>query len=354
MSIKLRLKTISPVNIGNGEILSQFCDYVYDSGFIYYLDYDQIALELSKMPDGDKLIDEFVANVRNQSGGSVRNRFRIKSFLENSGLDYKNFASKKIAVDDEIKEQIQLQIKTGSKPYIPGSSLKGAIRTAIVNYFFTGELEGEIRASKDIKEYIGQDILGKYDEDVLKFLQVSDTMPFEEEDLGIVKFYRFNFKNNSFEIPVVKEVITPGSESSFRICLKAKKNQVDRRFEFLEEGKEDLLFEIINAYTRKNVESELKELKKSRGSELQDVKEFYEGLLDEMSAGSANEAYLRIGSGKTFYDNTVAHKLSKDFLYRIIRSNFKKANPNFFPKTRTVVQYCGENMVPGWIKIEKA
>lgn len=351
MVLKVKLTTLTPVNIGNGEALSQFCDYVYDGGFVYYLDYDLISQELSKMPNGDELIDEFVSLVRNQAGGSVRNRFKIKGFLENVGLDFKSFAIKKIAVDDEIKEQIQLQVKSGGKPYIPGSSLKGAIRTAIVSYFFTKESEKNIQNTKG---YIGQDILGSYNEDILKFLQVSDTMPFREEDLGIVKFYRFNLKSGSLDIPVVKEVISPGSESTFTIGLKAKKGLADSRFEFLEEGKETLLFGIINTYAGKNIEHELKVLKGNSNVELQALEEFYENLLETVStADSTKEAYLRVGSGKTFYDNTVAHKMSQEFLKEIINRNFKKADPNFFPRTRTLALYKGEKTAPGWVKLEK-
>jgi len=352
MNLKVKLSTLTPVNIGNGETLSQFCDYIYDNGFVYYLDFDLIAQELSKLPAGDRLIDEFVAIVRNQAGKSVKNRFRIKSFLGKIGLDFKRLASKEIPADDEIKEQIQLQVKTGGRPYIPGSSLKGAIRTAIVNYFFTEESERNIQSTK---RYIGQDILGEYDKDILKFLQVSDTMPFEEEDLRIVKFYRFTFKSESMDIPVVKEVIPPGRESTFTIGFKVRKaHQVDSRFEFLEGEKASLLFEIINVYTRKNVENELKELKRSSGSELQAVKEFYASLLDAIdTADVTKEAYFRIGSGKTFYDNTIAHKLSEPFLKQIIKSNYKKVDLKFFPKTRSLALYDGKNMAPGWVKLEK-
>jgi len=352
MSLKVKLKTLTPVNVGTGETLSQFCDYVYDDGFIYYLDHDLIALELSKRPDGDRLMDEFVATVRNQAGANVQNRFRIKGFLENAGLDFKNFASKRIAVDDEIKEQIQLHIKTGGRPYIPGSSLKGAIRTAIISCFFTKGLEKNI---KDTKEYIGQDILGRYDEDILKFLQVSDTVPFGEEELDIVKFFRYNLKTNKLDIPVVKEVIPPGKECTFIMGLKAKKGQVDSRFEFLEEGKESRLFEIINTFARNSLETELKELKRSSSGKLKDVEEFYISLLDEVrTADNTREAYMRIGSGKTFYDNTIAHRLSKGFLDKIINRNYKKADPNFFPKTRTIVLYKGQITAPGWVKLERA
>jgi len=350
MNLKVKLETLSPVNIGNGEILSQFCDYVYDKGVVYYLDHDLIIEELSKRPDSEKLINEFVAVVRTQAGGSIQNRLRLKGFFENTGLDFKHLASRKIPVDGEINEQIQLHVKTGGRPYIPGSSLKGAIRTAIISHFFTEDMENKI----NIKGYIGQNLFGKYDEDILKFLQVSDTMPFSEEDLGIAKFFRFNLKTDAMAIPVIKEIVPAGKTTTITIGFKAKEGQVDSRFKFLQEGNEDHLFAIINAYTCKNLENELAAIQRSHSGELQDVKHFYADLIDAVSAAdNTKEAYLRIGSGKTYYDNTVAQSLSKPFLQKILAQNFKKADPNFFPKTRTLVLHKGQKQVPGWVRLEK-
>lgn len=347
--MKLELEVLTAVNIGSGDVLSQFSDYVYDNGFVYYLDHDRLLQELATKPNCDEMIDQFVMIVQNQAKGNTQDRFKLKSFLEGNGLDYKKYALRKIPVSEEIKEQIQLHIKSGNQPYIPGSSLKGAIRTALISHFFSAE-----KNLKDGKGYIGEDIFGKYGDDVLKHLLVSDTMPFPEDELRIAIFYKINLKTKKTDIPVIKEVIKRGSVSSFSIKTNAKNGEIREKFPFLVEGNEETLLGIINNYTQKNIEIELNHLQHNHGEETKDLEEFYSCLLQAVTqADPANEAYFRIGSGKTYYDNTIAQKFSDDFLHQVIKHNYKKAAPNFFPKTRMVIIDGSSKIVPGWVKITK-
>ncbi|HHV71624.1 MAG TPA: type III-A CRISPR-associated RAMP protein Csm5 [Clostridia bacterium] len=350
MTMKLKLETLTAVNVGNGEIASQFSDYVYDGGFVYYLNHDLLLRELGEKPKSEEIIEEFVKVVQSQAKGSSGNRMRLKDFLEKNGLDYRKYALRKIPARERITEQIQLHIKSGSQPYIPGSSLKGAIRTALISFFLDSSEEG----LKNKRKYIGQDLFGEFGEDVLKCLLVSDTLPFEEEDLEVVVFKRLNLKSKKSDIPVVKEVIRRGSVTTFTIKTKAKENQVKEEFAFLQAGKEDSLFEIINKYSRKNIEIELELLSRFRGEETKEIEDFYTTLLQRVeNADHAKEAYLRIGSGKTFFDNTIGQKLSKQFIADLVRKNFRKADPNFFPKTWSVIRENLSTEVPGWVRIAK-
>ncbi|MBO8126744.1 MAG: type III-A CRISPR-associated RAMP protein Csm5, partial [Firmicutes bacterium] len=276
--------------------------------------------------------------------------YKLKGFLEEVGLDFKKHSLKKIPVAGEVREQIQLHIKSGNQPYIPGSSLKGAIRTALVSFFF--ESEGDKLIKK--KGYIGEDIFGRYGNDILKYMLVSDTMPFQGDVLRIARFYKLNLESKKSTIPVIKEVIAQGSVSTFTIKTIAKKGEVEDKFSFLYEGNEESLLGIINTYSQKNIEIELEQLQKHRGNQLKDIEEFYINLLDTViKADHSKEAYLRIGSGKTFYDNTIAQKLSKHLLCQVIRRNYNKVDVNSFPITWTIIieGFCIE--VPGWIRISK-
>ena len=348
MTMKLEIKTLTPVNIGSGDVLSQFSDYIYDSGFIYYIDHDMLLKELAKKPNCEEMIDRFVMIVQNQAKGNTQDRFKLKNFLEENRLEYRKFVLRKISITDEIKEQIQLHIKSGNQPYIPGSTLKGAIRTALVSHFFSSE-----RGLKGKKNYIGEDIFGKYGEDIFKHLIISDTLPFSEEDLRIAKFYKLNLKNQNTGIPVIKEVISQGSVSTFNVKTTAKEGEIQGKFAFLLKGNEETLLAIINNYTQKNIRIELNQLQTIGGEGIKDLKEFYVQLLQKVTkADNTKEAYLRIGSGKTYYDNTIAQKFSKKFLREVIKHNFK-TDASFFPKTRTVI-YDGLSItVPGWVKITK-
>lgn len=347
--MKLKIEILTAVNIGSGDVFSQFSDYVYDDGFVYYLDHDRLLHELATKPNCDEMIDQFVMIVQNQAKGNTQDRFKLKSFLEGNGLDYKKYTLRKIPVTEEIKEQIQLHIKSGNRPYIPGSSLKGAIRTALISLFFSSE-----ESLKGGKGYIGEDIFGRYGEDVLKYLLVSDTMPFSEDDLGIARFYKINLETHKTDIPVNKEVIKQGSVSTFSIKTKAKKGEISEQFTFLLEDNEEALLGIINNYSQKNIEIELSKLQTYSGEETKELKEFYNSLLQAVTQSDpTKEAYLRLGSGKTYYDNTIAQKFSDGFLQQVIKSNFKKAKRNIFPKTRTVIIDGSFKVVPGWVKLTK-
>ena len=241
-----KIQTLTPVNIGSGEVLSQFSDYVYEDGFVYYLDHDLMLKELLDKSNSEETIDKFVLIVKKQAKGNQKDRFKLKAFLDDAGLDYKKHALKKIAVSDEIKEQIQLHIKSSGLLYIPGSSLKGAIRTALISSLFTD--------SEDVykkKKYIGEDIFGRFGDDELKYLLISDTMPFSPKSLGIAKFYKFNLKKSETDIPVIKEVIYPRSSSTFTIKTKAKKGEVKEKHTFLQAKKKDYCWGLLMNTPRK-------------------------------------------------------------------------------------------------------
>lgn len=365
--MNFRLEVLTPVNIGSGEALSQFSDYIYDKGNVYFIDHDALVRELSQRPNGQRIIDEFVKVVQSQAKGNARDRLKLKGFLEKAGLDYKKYAFKKLPASEEIREQIQLHVKSAGQPYIPGSSLKGAIRTALLAHLISpGEdrkimeyIATEKQKSKGFR-YIGQNFFGKFGDDVFKYIHVSDTLPFEQENLRVVKFYKYHLKNQKVDIPIVKEVIAKGSVSTFNIKMSAEdlkmvnQKNLNPKLSFFFEGNEGALLETINEYTRKNIEMELEQLRGFKSEITQEIEQFYQSLLDSLAEADKNkEAYLRIGSGKTYYDNTIAQKLSLDTVKQIVTRNFKKANRNIFPITRTIVIDGARKEVPGWVKISK-
>lgn len=359
--MNFKIEILTPVNIGSGELLSPYSDYIYEKGYVYYIDYDFLLEELSQKADSLGLMDEFVAIVRSQASSNIRSKFKLKSFLEKVGLDYKKYFYKKLPTSEEVREQVQLHVKSAGQPYIPGSSLKGAIRTALLAHLSFSEGEKELikyieNEKKKVRDfaYTGQDLFGKYDKDKLKYLQVSDSLPFKQEDLKIVKFYKYHLKDKSLTLPMVKEVLVKGA-STFRLKIsepKEKLNKLPRELSvLLQERNESALLEIINKYTRKNVEEELKRLEKFKSEKTAEIEKFYHSLLGTIKDAKNREAYLRIGSGKTYYDNTIAQKLSPGTVKGIIKQNFKKANPNAFPITRTVSLDGDRKNVPGWVKI---
>lgn len=341
------IEVLTPVHVGNGQVLSQFTDYVYDDGVIYYLNHDLLAQELMARPNGDRLMDEYVRVVQSQARGNQRGRIRLNDFLVQTGLDYKRLSYRSIAVTDKIKEQIQLQVKSGSSPIIPGSSIKGAIRTAIIL-----AMKRHFDSLPQQRPYIGQDLFGAYGNDVLKYLHVSDSQPFSEQELGVARFYKLNLRTGNVDLPMNKEVITRGSVSRFSIKTMATSGV--KQHPYLQIGQEGRILQFLNQSAEESIRYELQQLKRNPRQETEELIDFYSALLERVQkADSQQEAYLRLGAGKTFVDMTIARRLSEQHLRQVIVSNFKGAHPQNFPRTRTIIMDGMRKWAPGWIRIEK-
>ncbi|WP_314951729.1 type III-A CRISPR-associated RAMP protein Csm5 [Tannerella forsythia] len=149
---RLKIETLTPVAIRNGEILSPLTDYHIEGNRLYLLDTDKLMADI----DQNNWLDDFESKVLeysgNHSGGTEtnakkKNRF-IADFLKEKGASIKSYLKEENARNCQLKseaEWVQLYstIKTENKAYIPGSSIKGAIRTAIMYQWLTDTEEGK-------------------------------------------------------------------------------------------------------------------------------------------------------------------------------------------------------------------
>jgi len=159
--MQLTLQTITPVHVGNGEELYDL-DYAVHGGYYYRISQKTILDFLAEIPEGaeqyarwiDRNADE-ISTLKermryekdrrrkgdyNQQLNRLRSGYNLISFAksinkQNEFLNYLKAAANvyKIPFDDKLRGQVRGAIKTATgKPYIPGSSLKGAIRTALL------------------------------------------------------------------------------------------------------------------------------------------------------------------------------------------------------------------------------
>ncbi len=195
----LKLSTLAPIHIGTGQDL-QPTEYVIDKGFLYRFDpltfvsllplNERKALEaLASQPpklQGKRAIDEagkfytqvqrFIYNHRDTAKlASIAVRPVAGSlesyYLSKLGLGVKDNERSALHIAETLKSPYDHQ------PLVPGSSLKGALRTALTNALLRherspGRTQGKARA-------VEQSLLGfkQMNEDPLKALKVSDLMP---------------------------------------------------------------------------------------------------------------------------------------------------------------------------------
>lgn len=132
---RVKYQILTPVHIGMGEDLSPF-DYVITGNVFHRIITDEIISSLDQ-----KKIAEFYSFIEQGDITKLRSLI-VENFDEERFSKYKvkvteNVAEKYRKNLDNINNQLLISpfIRTSDdfKPYIPGSSIKGAIRTAIID-----------------------------------------------------------------------------------------------------------------------------------------------------------------------------------------------------------------------------
>ncbi|GEM_PF-6140811 len=397
------LETLTPVRVGAGDEhqLSPLMEYVYDAdaGQVHMIDTDRLHTLL--MEDMD-IFEEFVESVRRRTRTSEREDGRhLRRFVEQRlGVPLEEVVRFTVPATGSISGLIQSTIKNGLHPYIPGSSVKGAIRTATLyklldrekphpawqkfvdmisrgkppraNYYKT--LEGEVfdmmtttRQGKRIPSI---------EKDPFRFVSISDTRPLNPSSLmiGAVGRYKLAHPDGSFlafpqhllDIPC--ELIPKGVKTTFTIGLTEAPETV---IPFLQKPDIHQLFNVLNDFSYAILARELDALDAvfdrhddrydEPPQDLLKVKEFYESLHQRIDGAPKTEAYIRLGSGKTYFDQTIgliAENQGKGFLLRLIkelkltRKARELEDPLGFPRTRSFL--CDKNqhiIAPlGWIR----
>lgn len=138
---------------------------------------------------------------------------------------------------DDILTQIS---DAFGRPYLPGSSIKGAIRTAVLAPLAIAELEKE--GIKHDEEGMEKQLFRKDKKDLttdyFKFLRISDAY-FSQDNLGLVQMRALNEPNPNKQKRNALEVITPGVKSEFHLSVDWDKltlfceNDVPRHLDFM-------------------------------------------------------------------------------------------------------------------------
>ena len=248
---KMSLTTLSPVFIGSGEELNKSM-YVYNNKEIMIIDERKLIKELLSRKG---LYESFLNEC---SSGDLN----LTNFLERHLNGYKNMDIYKYKINSysDIKtggklNNINSFIKSSNgKPYIPGSSIKGAIRTTIIaneiyhnkekyiNFFenknyprnFNNKFsKNPIYNLKKLENNALKNIFYKYNNIfnknykvevspniLFKFLYVSDSDEVNLDDLFIGKQHDFSTKANKLnELPIFMEFIKPKTEFNFTISI---------------------------------------------------------------------------------------------------------------------------------------
>ena len=364
---QIRVKTLTPVHIGSGNQLQYNSDFIEEKDvhtkerFIQVIDIRKI-LELI----GEAQIEEWLLSIeKKESTKKFMKRIMPDSELFSYSKRRMKCFAEEIGVDDTLKECLHNGL---GLPYVPGSSLKGAIRTAVFTSLVkeVNEKEkkilfrGEMTASVLEKELFGS----IPNTDIFRFIHVGDVYFDKNTEMVLRSVMYLNIsKNLSLQsksgTSQLIEAIAPNNEAICQLDIKKdyynwvreKYPELNSPFKVNDINK---LFGLINAHTRKLVQDEvniwvkLNETYSGAGSYIDNMK----AILDEINnCQDGKECVLRVwnASGWRFTTGAWGETLTnfKDVI-AASRPNNSYYEEYDFPKSRKASEKGG---LLGFIKL---
>lgn len=350
--MKVKIITKSPVHIGSGESYSA-SEFIQSKAksqgkvieTIKRIDISEYFMSLDK-----KEQENFLKKLSSK-------RFKLSSIKDNL-KDYGLYTSRNKCQEFNPDKDIVEMIKTLNQIYIPGSSIKGAIKTALLYNSLNDEDISMLKHPRNINKIVKHKFSSSYvsnspQGDIMRFLQVSDSStrkfpsiyevyPIMASSKNGKTFYqeRLN-KTNYIETIELDEKLSFELNNNFS-------NDVHRELRF----KENQIKLIDVNYIKESVFAFSKalinhELDFSIDYGIDSLIDYYTDL---EKINSPEKPLLKIGSGSGFLATTVALKVKNKKFYENIRKSLRTKTYNYeFPKSRKITRI--EGMPLGWVQL---
>ncbi len=343
---KISIETLTCVHIGSGNILQYGNDFVLgeqdDESCLVVVDPRKVLSLI-----GEANIGRWVTGIEKHEPTDAIVRQFVPRAVPN---DY----AKRVVLDcvgnikpgDTLKE---LMHNGAGKAYIPGSSIKGAIRTAVLASVVGPQYEhliggGGRRPSASAIE--GRLFGSSPNTDVFRFLQVGDAC-FGRNYEVVIRMVNLNERETqSFwdvSKPQLVEALCPGDESVFELRIK---QPADRDIVIPDVMRNvDVLFRTINAHTLKLLEEEIAYWQERVEFDESGMVDIYIGKIEEIRESAArceagHECVMRIGHGSGWRFMTGAWTEPFGNFRDVVVPASRPKNYNYeqydFPKTRRV------------------
>ena len=374
---KMKLEVLTPLHIGGADYKSKLDkkEYVFDKdkGTLALIDTEKFVGFLVKK----NLFDKYISYIENSVNAKVmiQNRnINLLNFLKANNIDkdikeYRKKAPIKVDMNIENMNDIKLMLRNiEGKPYIPGTSIKGALVSfLLVNYIINHRDEfskakreilseckkaNDDRSIKNLKNKI-REIVNEIEKSIIydnnKELEKSKRFGISISDSYNYYDTRTNFyqdidekRNTKTEnekskpMPVVREYIMSNSKFNFDITLD---------IDLLEKNKLEI----------KNIDDLIETLENATTYLINNV------LEDKNSSQTEN---LILGANTGFLQKTIVYALFEDkkerleVIKKLLHKGSKNAignhlNDKFSPRVLNRVKINGNNKLAGLVRIEK-
>ncbi len=355
-SYRLTITTLAPLHIGSGERpLQKGIDFVSYGRLIYMFDTARV-IDYVVGDDADLL-------------ARVTQTVNLASFLKEQDFrNEPNLALYRLIGASNVSE-VRPQIKdVFERPYLPGSSLKGAIRTALVETALLARgTPLDPRHLGDRDKYAAQelerDVAGRGERpsqapnyDLFRTLRITDSAPVERASLDLSNV-RVWPAGPSRGIPIDVETVAPGT--TFTTTLAIDDYLFSEHAARLRFGPRRALIEGLASACREHASARIAAERAffERRTEAAAVAAFYADLERRLAASGDSGFLLQIGWGAGWRSKTVARVLERSgalaSVVRRYRLDRGRGRGGIFPATRHLVFEQNRPVSPlGWVWVE--
>lgn len=319
-TVKVKVTILTPTHIGNGQEIGK-AGYFVAENKVHIIDMERfIADNYFSQPQNLELLLS-----------TIRNGKTLPENLRKLARNYLRYSLPVISSDRNITQNIKEFIKTAGKVYIPGSSLKGAILTAVSNILVGSQKVDWPVQDDELRDSIGKNFGGA--DRFFRWLEVSDSNPLEpEKSLAVVKAKLMRTRKDKFsELPLPYEVLKPGIQLTFGLSAHGKFPEQEKPE--IKREEEEYLRSIINY-----------------------LKEYSKQLANAMKLKTEqNVIYLKLGQGSGVWSTSllVAAKILNKTDYKIKRYVPRLQNsPPITIKDGPWTVKKVDNHTMGWVKLE--
>ncbi len=312
----IEMEVLTPLHIGAGSEKDWMkgADFIQHEGKVYVLSQQKLLQKMPAEELANYLVKKDDRGLKNKISGALE---EVADWVFESPVETQN--------------DIKTFIKNGltSKPIVPGSSIKGAIRSSLLEYF----LNGKKPARLDQKSIFGDSNKG---DEFMRFVKVADA---EFDNTTLVNTKIFNLRGQAPELQggwkhsggkhgktdgtfkptgfnTVYEVIKPGEAGRVTIALayKAFENLINSNVHLSYNDKEkkksivandiqQSLFAIINEHTRKYIDKQIAFFQKYSNNETENIISNLEHVKEQIPDDNSS-CVLQMSAGSGFHSIT--------------------------------------------------
>lgn len=383
MKYSYYMDVLSPLHIGNGAKLEPLEYVVLPKRKKFY------------RLDMNKLFASPSFNLESFVRGSKNRNFSAATMIGRN-INIEEFAVYSLSIPDaearlleRNKGQVQEMIKECGRPYLPGSSLKGALRTSLLASFlaadsFRNEYEEEIYNSlqetvrlrreernkkKKFFSYEAESsLLGETNYCLMRALQVSDSSTVNSNEMAVYAIKVVSPKRDGYAWKILGrgggttdnpdqattsfiEALTPGTQvrGTLKIDEYLLQDEIDGILGF--RGKK-FIADLAGCCRRACEEFLRNEALFYRNLGLQPLVLAFDQLLTYSQGLMPNQFFCQLSWGTGYGAKGVGKVINRE-LFASVRDAFRMGyRDQDFPKTRKIIfQDGGPLTVPGWVKV---